>query len=122
MKYDKNGNPSLVAHNQAADLLYDSEFQSLLYYDPVVCNWYQYQPTGIFSVRPELAVQQAVYRAISKYAGDLGFSASYVSGVSKCLLYKAIRQPEPQPGTVCFKNGVLDLRSRTLLPLSLIHI
>ena len=121
LKYDKNGNPSLVAHNQAADLLYDSEFQSLLYYDPVVCNWYQYQPTGIFSVRPELAVQQAVYRAISKYAGDLGFSASYVSGVSKCLLYKAIRQPEPQPGTVCFKNGVLDLRSRTLLPHSPDH-
>lgn len=121
LKYDKNGNPSLVAHNQAADLLYDSEFQSLLYYDPVVCNWYQYQPTGIFSVRPELAIHQAVYRAISKYAGDMGFSASYVSGVSKCLLYKAIRQPEQQQGTVCFKNGVLDLKSRTLLPHSPDH-
>lgn len=116
VRYDKRGNPSLVAHSIAADLLYASEFHSRLYYDPVVCNWLQYQESGVFKLCPDLMIQQSVYNAIEKYTGDLGFQSAYVSGVSSCLRHKAIKQPKKPSGLICFNNGVLDLSTRQLLP------
>ena len=116
LKYDHRGNPSLVAHSVAANLLYESEFHSRLYYDPVVCNWLHYQESGVFKLCPDLMIQQAVYNAIEKYTGDFGFQSAYVSGVSSCLRHKAIKQPKKPSGLICFNNGVLDLSTRQLLP------
>lgn len=115
VKTDKKGNSSLIQHNEAAEILYREEFNSLLYYHAVTCYWYQYQPTGIFAIRPELAIQHSVYSAINRHCGDLGFSASYVSGVAKCLMFESVREPQTPKGKVCFLNGVLELESRELL-------
>lgn len=112
----KNGQQALAPHNKAATLLYEQEFKSLLYYNPIVERWYQYQDSGIFSARTELKIQQEVFNAIERYCDNIGFSASYVSGVSKCLLLKAVREQESNNQFICFKNGVLDLKTRQLLP------
>ena len=114
--YDKKGKASLVAHSVAATALYQFEFKSLLYFEPVIRDWFLYQQSGIFKVTPELMIQQAVYQAIEKHTFNLGFQASYPAGVSSCLRNLAIRQLKSQVGLLCFKNGVLNLRSHELLP------
>lgn len=115
VRTDAKGNASLLPHNEAAALLYREEFNELLHFDPVVCDWYQYQATGIFKIRPDLSIQQAIYRAIVRHCGELGFSASYVSSVAKCLMFESVKESDTPRGKVCFINGVLDLESRQLL-------
>ena len=112
---DDKGHSSLIQHNEAAEILYREEFNSLLYYHALTCYWYEYQPSGIFSIRPDLAIQQSVYLAINRHCGDLGFSSSYVSGVAKCLLLESVREPQTPSGLICFLNGALELESRKLL-------
>lgn len=119
--YNQKGEPSLIAHNKAATILFKEVFNSLLFYDPIVLEWYQYQDTGVFKIRPDLSIQQALYRAIGCHSGDLGFSAGYVSSVAKCLLFESIHEPETPIGKVCFTNGVLQLKNRELLPHSPKH-
>jgi len=114
--YDKNNNPSLIAHNKAASLLHREEFKSLLYYDSIALEWYQYDKSGLFVVKPDLVIQQAVYHAVNRHCDDIGFSHSYVSGVTKCLLYESIKQISPHKHLICFKNGVLEIKTRKLLP------
>lgn len=115
VRTDAKGNASLLNHNEAAALLYREEFNELLHFDPVVCDWYQYQATGIFKIRPDLSIQQAIYRAIVRHCGELGFSASYVASVTKCLMFESVRESDTPSGKVCFLNGVLELESRKLL-------
>ena len=115
VRTDAKGNASLLNHNEAAALLYREEFKELLHFDPVVCDWYQYQTTGIFKIRPDLSIQQAIYRAIVRHRGDLGFSASYVASVAKCLMFESVRESDRPSGKICFLNGVLELESRQLL-------
>ena len=115
VRTDAKGNASLLNHNEAAALLYREEFNELLHFDPVVCDWYQYQATGIFKIRPDLSIQQAIYRAIVRHCGELGFSASYVSSVAKCLMFESVKESDTPNGKVCFINGVLELESRQLL-------
>ena len=115
VRTDAKGNASLLNHNEAAALLYREEFNELLHFDPVVCDWYQYQATGIFKIRPDLSIQQAIYRAIGKHCGELGFSASYVASVTKCLMFESVRESDTPSGKVCFINGVLELEGRQLL-------
>ncbi len=115
VRTDAKGNASLLPHNEAAALLYRQEFNELLHFDPIVCDWYQYQAIGIFKIRPDLSIQQAIYRAIVRHCGDLGFSASYVASVTKCLMFESVRESDKPRGKVCFINGVLDLESRQLL-------
>lgn len=115
VRTDAKGNASLLSHNEAAALLYREEFNELLHFDPVVCDWYQYQATGIFKIRPDLSIQQAIYRAIGKHCGELGFSASYVASVTKCLMFESVRESDTPSGKVCFINGVLELEGRQLL-------
>ena len=112
---DDKGHSSLIQHNKAAEILYREEFNSLLYYHALTHYWYKYQPSGIFSIHPELVIQQSVYRAINRHSGDLGFNASYVSGVAKCLQFESTSVPQTSSGNVCFLNGVLELESRELL-------
>lgn len=108
---------SLLKHNEAAALLFKKEFGGRLFYDPIQLDWFEYQPdAGIFNKRPGLAIEKAVYQAINRHRGTLGFDTSYVSGVTKCLLYEAVAQPTPVVGKICFANGVLDLATRQLLP------
>ena len=113
---------SLIKHNDAAALLYEKEFGGRLFYDPIMLDWFEYQPdAGVFEHRPGLAIEQAVYRAVTAHRGTLGFDAAYISGVTKCLLYEAIKTPEPAVGKICFTNGVLDIATRELLPHSPEH-
>ena len=114
--YDKKGNPFFISHNQAAKILYSSEFKSLLFFDPITEYWYRYQQIGIFALHPELMIQQAVYFAIEKRSEGVGFSSSYTAGVAKCLMYESIRQPVVPQGVICFRNGVLNLQDRVLYP------
>lgn len=108
---------SLLKHNDAAALLFEKEFGGRLFYDPVQLDWFEYQPdAGFFEKRPALAIEKAVYQAVNRHRGALGFDTSYVSGVTKCLLYEAVAQPKPVVGKICFTNGVLDLATRELLP------
>ena len=108
---------SLLKHNEAAALLFEKEFGGRLFYDPIQLDWFEYQDgAGVFDKRPGLAIEKAVYQAINKHRGALGFDTSYVSGVTKCLLYEAITEPKPVVGKICFTNGVLDLATRELLP------
>lgn len=115
VKTDTKGSMSLISHNEAAALLYREEFNELLHFDPVVNEWYQYQSTGIFKIRPDLSIQQVIYRAIVKHCGEVGFSASYVSSVTKCLMFESVRESTAPKDKVCFINGTLDLQSRKLL-------
>ena len=115
VKTDTKGSMSLISHNEAAALLYREEFNELLHFDPVVNEWYQYQSTGIFKIRPDLSIQQVIYRAIVKHCGEVGFSASYVSSVTKCLMFESVRESTAPRDKVCFINGTLDLQSRKLL-------
>ena len=73
VRTDTKGNMSLLPHNEAAELLYREDFNGLVNYDPVFGAWFQYQASGIFKVRPDLSIQQAIYYAISKHCGELGF-------------------------------------------------
>jgi P4 family phage/plasmid primase-like protien len=108
---------SLLKHNDAASILFKNEFDSRLFYDPIQLDWFEYQSRlGVFEHRPGLAIEKAVYQAINKHRGSLGFDTGYVSGVTRCLLYEAIAQPKPVVGKICFTNGVLDLATRELLP------
>ena len=116
IRYDHNGKPSLVEHSIAADIIYLAQFKSLLYFDPSVREWYHYQECGIFKLCPDLVIQQSIYSAIKEQTRDFGFSSSYVSGVASCLKYEAVKQPIAQSGLICFKNGVLNLKTRQLLP------
>ena len=116
IRYDHNGKPSLVEHSIAADIIYLAQFKSLLYFDPSVREWYHYQECGIFKLCPELVIQQSIYSAIKEQTRETGFASSYVSGVASCLKYEAVKQPKPQSGLICFKNGVLNLKTRQLLP------
>ena len=108
---------NLLKHNDAAAMLFEKEFGGRLFYDPIQLDWFEYQSgAGVFDKRPGLAIEKAVYQAINKHRGSLGFDTSYVSGVTKCLLYEAITEPKPVVGKICFTNGVLDLATRELLP------
>ena len=112
----------LVKHNEAAEILFNVEFGRRLFYDPVALEWFEYQDKeGVFKHRPGLAVEQAVYRSIRQHCGWMGFDAAYVGGVTKCLLYEAVREARPASGKICFTNGVLDLATMTLLPHSPDH-
>jgi len=120
---DRDGGGMLVdgrnlrKHNEAATLLFANDFGGRLFYDPVQLDWFEYQPkAGIFDKRPGLAIEKAVYQAINRHCGSLGFDTAYISGVTKCLLYEAITEPKPAVGKICFTNGVLDLATRELLP------
>lgn len=117
LRQDKKGDWCLVAHSEAAEILYANEFKSLLYFDPIVKEWLQYDDqSGIFKIRPDLMIHQCVHHAIKRYTLGCGFQASYVSGVIACLKYDAIKQHKPPVGFLCFKNGVLNLKTRQLLP------
>ncbi len=121
VKYDHNGKPSLVENSIAAEILYVAKFESLLYLDPLVKEWYRYQRSGIFKICPEMVIQQVIYTAIKEQTrNQIGFSSSYVHGVYSCLKLEAVRDNNNQmlqsTGLICFKNGVLDLKTRTLLP------
>ena len=115
VRTDTKGNMSLLPHNEAAELLYREDFNGLVNYDPIFGAWFQYQASGIFKVRPDLSIQQAIYYAISKHCGELGFSASYVASVSKFLMIVSVKESNTPDKKVCFQNGVLDLDSRKLL-------
>ena len=107
----------LLKHNAASIRLYQHEFNSNLYYDPIQLDWYQYNESkGFFERRPALAIEQAVDRAVNRHCGGIDFDASYPSGVTRSMLLKAIQQPTPVSGKICFTNGVLDLATRELLP------
>lgn len=108
---------SLVKHNDAAERLYNLDFAQRLLFDPVELEWREYQPAkGIFKTRSALAIEQAVYRAVNRHCGGLGFDTAYITGVTKCLMYEAIQTLQPPAGKICFQNGVLDLATVTLLP------
>jgi putative DNA primase/helicase len=116
VRYDNNGNAGLVPHNVAAEILYQTVFNSLLYHDSITGEWLQYQGNGVFKVRPSLSIKATIYKAISAHCGDLGFSSGYESGVSQFIQREAVREPSTPPGLICLKNGVLELATRRLLP------
>lgn len=117
-------NDSLLKHNKTAEILFKTEFKKRLFYDPIRLEWLEYRPErGVFELRPQLAIEKAVYRAIGQWenTGGKGFDAAYVAGVTKCLLYESVQQAEAVKGKICFTNGVLDLATRELLPHSPDH-
>ena len=70
---------SLIKHNAAAERLYNLDFAQRLLFDPVELEWREYQPAkGIFKTRSALAIEQAVYRAVNRHCGGLGFDTAYI--------------------------------------------
>lgn len=105
----------LPPQNVMAHMLATEVFQSRLRIDPITSRWLEYQPDlGTFKPRPAGSVERAVYLAISVLHG--AFPASYVSSVTKLLAYEATTEIEPAHGKIPFQNGVLDLKTRELLP------
>ena len=105
----------LPPQNVMARKLATESFENRLRMDPITGHWLEYQPdAGIFRPRPSGAIERAVYLEISKREG--AFPASYVSSVVRLLAYEATAEVEPVIGKIPFKNGVLDLQTRELLP------
>ena len=100
----------LAKHSQAAEIAFNRGFNRQLAFDPVTESWLRYEPTkGYFQTRPSIAIEQEVYRQVKELG--VPFESSYINGVVKCLRYEAIRELTPVDGKVCFRNGVLDLKS-----------
>ena len=110
-----NKGDKLPPQNVMAHMLATEVFQSRLRVDPITSRWLEYQPdAGTFKPRPAGSVERAVYLAISDLY--VAFPASYVSSVTKLLAYEATTEIEPAHGKIPFQNGVLDLKTRELLP------
>lgn len=110
-----NKGDKLPPQNVMAHLLAVEVFKNRLRMDPITSRWLEYQPdAGIFKPRPAGSVERGVYLAISELQD--AFPASYVSGVTKLLAYEATTEIEPAHGKIPFQNGVLDLKTRELLP------
>lgn len=105
----------LPPQNVMAHLLATEVFKNRLRMDPITSRWLEYQPdAGTFKPRPAGSVERGVYLAISYF--QEAFPASYISGVTKLLAYEATTEVEPAQGKIPFQNGVLDLKTRELLP------
>ena len=105
----------LPPQNVMARKLATESFENRLRMDPITGHWLEYQPdAGIFRPRPSGAIEREVYLEISKREG--AFPASYISSVVRLLAYEATAEVEPVIGKIPFKNGVLDLQTRELLP------
>jgi putative DNA primase/helicase len=111
------GKSLLIPHESAAKFIYRKVFKSSLRLDSITRNWFRYdKDSGIFSVRPELSVKREVYQAICDNKGKLGLSCDYVKNVTTLFQLEAIRDFKTVTGKICFKNGVLDLKTRKLSP------
>ena len=114
---DDKGKKKLVSQQHAAAKLAATEEFAKIKYHPVHQAFYHYDESGgIFERKPTLVSESAVYRAIRKYSENFPFSAAYVSGTAKCLLWDSVCDFTPKPGVVGFKNGVLHLDDFSLHP------
>ena len=110
----------LAQHSQAAEIAFNKGFNKQLVFDPVTEHWMKYETeAGYFQARPNLVIEQEVYKQVK--ALGVPFESSYISGVVKCLRYEAIRELKPVLGKICFRNGVLDLKTLTLHPHSALN-
>lgn len=113
---DDKGKSKLVSHQQAAAILAEkAEFERIRFH-PIHGDFYHYLDDGFFERRPAILSESAVYRAVRKYSDNFPFSTSYVSGVTKCLIWETVANFQPATGYIGFRNGVLRLSDRQLLP------
>lgn len=111
------GNGRLVKHNRAASIIKKSEFDGRIFYDPTSASWWKYaEAKGIFERRQQTDIETIVCRSIERLSDDADFDASYVGGVTRMLTYKAADELQRPTGSICFRNGVLDLATRRLHP------
>jgi len=80
-------------------------------------QWMEYE-TGHWSIATEESVFQRVVNGIEKAYPGKGFLAAYPSGVVKMLSSRLLFKnwTEPPRHLLPFRNGVLDLNTRQLLP------
>ncbi|MFM5891614.1 MAG: hypothetical protein ACKOQS_25530, partial [Dolichospermum sp.] len=80
-------------------------------------QWMRYKD-GFWTVASEESIFQMVTDAIEELFPSIGFHAGYPSGVAKMLISRLLCSdwPEQPRNLLPFKNGVLDLNTKKLLP------
>ncbi|MFM6332957.1 MAG: phage/plasmid primase, P4 family, partial [Dolichospermum sp.] len=105
----------LPKHNAMASLL-KPLMRNLKYRDDYH-QWMRYKD-GFWTVASEESIFQMVTDAIEELFPSIGFHAGYPSGVAKMLISRLLCSdwPEQPRNLLPFKNGILDLNTKKLLP------
>jgi len=78
--------------------------------------WYRYEFCCWRPCSANIA-ESEITKIIYIGAGDVGFSSSFVKGTVDLLKRSGdISLPEQQPGLIPFRNGLFDIKTKTLIP------
>ena len=88
-----------------------------LRFNDKIHQWEKYQ-TGYWSIASQESIIQRVSDHIEELYPKVEFDSSYPNGVSQSLISRLLEEnlPEPPRHLLPFKNGVLDLETKLILP------
>ncbi|WP_045868482.1 MULTISPECIES: phage/plasmid primase, P4 family [unclassified Tolypothrix] len=111
----QKGKNNLPAHSVAAEII--ASQVTNLKFDSKISRWTQYQ-NGYWSIAIKESVLQRIVQKLKEIYPDIGFSASYPEGVIKMLIPELLFDAwnEQPKDLLPFKNGVLDLKSKQMMP------
>ena len=106
---------NLPEHSVVAEII--ASQVTNLKFDSKISRWMQYQ-NGYWSIATKELVLQLIVKKLKDIYPDRGFSASYPEGVIKMLIPELLHGEwtEEPKGLLPFKNGVLDLNSKKMMP------
>lgn len=108
----------LLIESKAA-LVLSQQLQGRLAYDPIAQTWYKFTGTHWDALPSAKLPDKTIIELITRGTGDLGFKPVYKNGI-KSLLEEGGLLPLPENDTnkLPFQNGLLDLKTRKLQPVS----
>ncbi len=115
VSYDENDRESLVPQSIAA-LRIGAALKGLYAYDEEGVCWRFFDGSSWQECSP-VSFDRAVTALLLAGAGELGFSHAYETGVVQLIMKSGGNLlPEAIPGRIPFRNGLLDLSTRALVP------
>lgn len=112
---------SLKIESKAAEDVQKS-LSGFIAYDPHSISWYEFKESHWQLLESAQQVDAILINLLAIGTGDLGYKIAYKNGI-KTILADGNMLPLPanDTGILPFKNGLLDLKSRTLTPISPIN-
>jgi putative DNA primase/helicase len=117
VREDENDEKALCPQSETA-LLLAEQLQGHYAHEIEVGCWYRFNGTHWREVK-QLEVDEAITALLYAGAGELGFANSYQSGAASLLQKGGILSlGERAKGKIPFENGLLDLKSKKLEPVT----
>ena len=116
MTYDGNGNPVLVPHSKASEILANiSNIILNLRFDDISDKWMGYLSNN-WEMSTDARVDKFIVDSIKQQAGGLGFNDSYMKGVKNMIKSEIISSEwDRNKNLISLKNGVFNLDTNGLL-------